>query len=149
VTRPDLTGARPPDPESPLLLIVPDVRGTMTTVGKSDLLEAFVQLLVLTMLRESGPQKVRALTKQVLDRTSAIPFISKASVSMAIAKLEISGWIRKEISASPKDEGPFVLTDTASRVLPLEIRDWIAFGAHRSDIHRILRVALKSTKLMI
>jgi hypothetical protein len=67
----------------------------MTTVGKSDLLEAFVQLLVLTMLREGGPRRIRALTKPVLDRTSTMPFISKASVFMAITKLEISGWIRK------------------------------------------------------
>jgi len=146
VTRPELTRARPPDPGSQLLFVARDVRGTMTTVGKSDLLEAFVQLLVLTMLREGGPKRMRALTKQVLDRTSAIRFVSKASVSMAITKLEISGWIRKEISASPKDEGPYALTDTARRVLPFEVGDWIAFGAHRSDIQRILRVALRSIK---
>jgi DNA-binding MarR family transcriptional regulator len=116
----------------------------MTTVGKSDLLEAVVQVLVLTTLREGGPKTIRTLTKQLLGRTAALTFICGASVSIATAKLEMSGWIRRERAASRNRVGRYVLTDAASRMLALEVRDRITFGAQWPEIDKALRAALQS-----
>jgi hypothetical protein len=40
--------------------------------------------------------------------------------------------------------GRYVLTDTASRMLALEVRDWITFGAQWPEIDKALRAALQS-----
>jgi hypothetical protein len=115
----------------------------MTTVGKSDLLEAVVQLLVLTVLREGAPKTIRTVKRHLLAKTAAISFISESSVSMAATKLEISGWIRKERLVRRDDHGRYVLTDTAIRMFALEVRDWTTCGAQWSEIDRILRTVLR------
>jgi DNA-binding MarR family transcriptional regulator len=119
----------------------------MTTVGKSDLLEAVVQLLVLITLRDGGPRTIRTLTKQLLSKTAALTFIGAPSVSMAAAKLEMSGWIRKERAVPQNDVGRYVLTDTASKMLVHEVRDWINFGAQWPEIDKTLRNTLKSSDI--
>ncbi|MGA8905985.1 MAG: hypothetical protein WB524_00065 [Acidobacteriaceae bacterium] len=147
VTLSQQTDDRYPDPTSRLLILARDGRVTMTTVGKSDLFEAVVQLLVLITLRDGGPRTIRTLTKQLLSKTAALTFIGAPSVSMAAAKLEMSGWIRKERAVPRNDVGRYVLTDTASRMLVLEVRDWINFGAQWPEIDKTLRNTLKSSDI--
>jgi hypothetical protein len=144
VNRSQRIGDRPPDPTSQMLALARDARVTMTTMGKSDLLEAVVQLFVLTTLYDGGPKTIRSLTRLLLSRTTAVTFICDVSVSMAAAKLEMSGWIRKERVVPRNDLGRYVLTDTASKMLALEVNDWIAFGAQWPEIDKTLRAALKS-----
>jgi hypothetical protein len=137
---------RSPDLSSQSFVAARDGIVIMTTVGKSDLLEAVVQLLVLTTLRDGGPRTIRTVTKQLLTRAAALSFICDASVSMAAAKLEMSGWIRRERAVPRKDAGRYVLTDTASRMLALEVRDWAAFSAQWPEIDRTLRSAPQASR---
>ena len=100
----------------------------MNTAGKSDIFEAVVQILVLRALQERGTAKSEWLVKKLQHQAHGVSHIEEHSVHIALRKLETSGWIKRERSApTAQQSGKWELTASASKCLPLEIKQWKSF----------------------
>lgn len=110
----------------------------MNTAGKSDIFEAVIQILVLKSLHERGSANSERLAKDLQRKTDGIPRIEEDSVYIALRKLETSGWVRKQ-SAGRRGSGKWELTLSATKCLPLEIKQWKIFTEDWPPILRLLK----------
>ncbi|MGC1783156.1 MAG: hypothetical protein WA708_11605 [Acidobacteriaceae bacterium] len=110
----------------------------MNTAGKSDIFEAVIQILILKSLDERGSANSQLLFEDLQRKTHGIPRIEKDSVYIALRKLETSGWVRKK-SAAARDSGKWQLTLSATKCLPLEIKQWKIFTEAWPPILRLLK----------
>ena len=111
----------------------------MNTPGKSDVIEAVVEILVLAALQARGAANSTCLVKS-LQQTGGLPSIEEHSIRIAIRKLEASGWIRKKGSTStPRQSEKWELTTSAKKCFPIEIRKWKSFMNDWPLISNLLR----------
>lgn len=105
----------------------------MNTTGKSDIFEATIQMLILKSLHERGSDTSSRLVQDVRRKARGISGIDQNSVYLALRKLEASGWIRKHVDTRVPNSGTWNLTVSATRCLPIEMRQWKVFveGAPR------------------
>lgn len=117
----------------------------MNTAGKSDIFEAILQLLILSALQEHGPVKAAWLTRNLHRRISGVACIEERSLHIALTKLEISGWIKRGISASTaRHSEKWELTKSASECLPRELKQWKIFIDNWPLIAGVIQAAVQT-----
>lgn len=114
----------------------------MTTAGKSDVFEAVVQILILTILHECGSADGSSIVKEMLRKTDSLIFVEEASGYIALLKLEASGWIKNRSYTATPRTGVYVLTKSARTYLPQEIKEWKEFVDHWPQISCMLNDAV-------
>jgi len=115
----------------------------MTTAGKSDVLEAVVQILILKVLHEGGTVEGQSIARELWRRVNGLIVIEEASVYIALSKLELSGWVKNQRSAALARSGEYVLSKSARKFLPQEIKEWQDFVEQWPQISLILDDVLK------
>lgn len=110
----------------------------MTTADKSDVFEAVVQILILKILHERGTAEGQSIVKELRRRTDRLISIEESSGYIALSKLASSGWIRHEGYTATSRSGRYVLSKSASKHLPREMKEWQSFVDHWPQISCIL-----------
>ena len=100
----------------------------MNTPGKSDVVEAVVEILVLAALQDRGTANSKWLVRSLQQQTGGLSSIEEHSIRIALRKLETSGWIRKkEVASRARQSEKWELTTSANKCFPVEIRKWKSF----------------------
>jgi DNA-binding HxlR family transcriptional regulator len=115
----------------------------MNTPGKSDVVEAVVEILVLAALQDRGAANSTWLVRSLQQQTGGLSSIEEHSIRIALRKLEASGWIRKKGTASTaRQSEKWELTTSANKCFPIEIRKWKSFMNDWPTIANLLRDVL-------
>jgi len=114
----------------------------MNTSGKSDVVEAVVELLVLSALQDRGATNSTWIVKTLQQQTGGLSLIEEHSIRIALRKLETSGWIRKTATPARQSER-WQLTTSANKCFPIEVRKWRGFIKSWPLIANLLEDALE------
>ena len=114
----------------------------MNTPGKSDVVEAVVEILVLAAIQDRGTANSAWIVKTLQQQTDGLSSIEEHSIRIALRKLETSGWIRKTATPARRSER-WELTTSANKCFPIEIRKWRGFITNWPLIANLLRDALE------
>ncbi|HEY5255885.1 MAG TPA: PadR family transcriptional regulator [Acidobacteriaceae bacterium] len=110
----------------------------MTTAGKSDVLEAVVQIIILKVLHDGGTMEGQSIARELWRKANGLIVIKEASVYIALSKLELSGWVKNQRSAALPRSGKYVLSGSARKFLPREMKEWQDFVEQWPQISLIL-----------
>jgi DNA-binding PadR family transcriptional regulator len=103
--------------------------------GKSDVLDAVVEWMILRILEERGPTRALLLSRELRRRSRGTLSITDTAVSIALQRLELSGWLQNHQSpAAPSKERVYKLTRSAERYMPKELEQWQFFLANSNKI---------------
>jgi DNA-binding PadR family transcriptional regulator len=114
----------------------------MITAGKSDVFEAVVQILILTILHKCEAADAPSIVKEMLRKTDSLIYVEEASGYIALSKLETSGWIKNKRYTDTPRTGVYVLTKSARTHLSQEVKEWQNFVDHWPQINRMLNDAV-------
>jgi DNA-binding PadR family transcriptional regulator len=103
------------------------------TAGKSDVVEAVIQWMLLRALQQSNVTTKSQLISLVKKKAQGSLPLSDYAIETALAKLEMSGWI-SESRHTPDGNRVCKLSRSAERYLPQEAAQWRFFVSHAHKI---------------
>ena len=115
----------------------------ITTAGKSDVLEAVLQIFILKVLYEGGTIEGQSIVRELWRRVNGLIVIEEDSVYIALSKLELSGWVKNQRSAALARSGEYVLSRSARKFLPQEMKVWQDFVEQWPQISLLLEDVLR------
>jgi DNA-binding MarR family transcriptional regulator len=117
----------------------------MNTAHKSDVFEAFTQILILSALEEHGSCKSECLVRDLKGQISGVDCIEEHSLYIALTKLEASGWVRRRTSGpTTRRSEKWELTRFARVCLPGELKQWKIFIDNWPRIAGLLQTAVQA-----
>lgn len=106
--------------------------------GKSDVLEAVVEWMILRVLEERGPIRRLLLTRELRRRAQGALPLTDSAISVAVQRLELSGWVLTRSSGASKEE-IYRLTRSAERYMRKELEQWQFFLANSHKITALVQ----------
>jgi transcriptional regulator len=96
------------------------------SIGKRDVLQGTLDLMVLRTLESMGPQHGFGLAKRIQQISEGALELNQGTIYPALLRLEQKGWIASEWGASEANRRAkfYALTPAGRRQVARESRDW-------------------------